>query len=72
MKLSESLGGVKVCLNLEECVSLRDTVDKAIKSAGLDVSLEVVVASDGVKSLNLDENTCDYSEIVVYRLVRGG
>ncbi len=72
MKLSESLGGVEECLNLEGCASLRDVIDKVIKGVGLDVSLEVIVASDGMRSLNLDESICGYSEIVVYRLVRGG
>lgn len=61
-----------VCVELGECVSVGDLIEKVLNMKEVRVGLEAVVVSDGLKTLKLSEDACSYEELVIYRLFRGG
>ena len=61
-----------VCLEIEECISVENLLDKILNLKGIKVSLEAIAVSDGSRTLKLTEDICSYKELTVFRLFRGG
>ncbi|MEO3993932.1 MAG: hypothetical protein QN229_06495 [Desulfurococcaceae archaeon TW002] len=61
-----------VCVEIEECVSVGDLIMKIFSTKEIKVSLEAVIVSDGLRTLELSENACFFKELVIYRVLRGG
>ncbi|MEM0065653.1 MAG: hypothetical protein QXT76_00890 [Sulfolobales archaeon] len=70
--LSSSIGS-KLCFEVEKCVDLYSFIDDLLRSKGGALSVEeVLVTSLDGKPLDSRVSTCDVSDVVVLRLVRGG
>jgi len=70
--LSSSIGS-RLCFELEKCVDLYSFIDDLLRFKGGALSVEeVLVTSIDGKPLDSGVSTCDVSDVVVLRLVRGG
>ncbi|MEM0015237.1 MAG: hypothetical protein QXS42_04100 [Zestosphaera sp.] len=63
---------VRICLELEGCTSVGEAIEKALKTVGMEVNLELIAVGSGKKLVKIDEDVCNYDELQIYRLFHGG
>ena len=70
--LAQQLGSKKICREITRCTPIGELLSRIFEEKSIGLDYGDVVAYYRGRVVGLDEDVCDYDEITITRLVRGG